>query len=279
MSVLELSRRHVELTTPDRVLWPAASFTKQDLLDYYLRIAPVLLPHLADRPLTLGRFPQGVDGRGFAETECRGAPEWLRTEPIRLRSGEIRNYCVVEDEAGLAWLANRSAIELHPFLGLERPRAVVFDLDPGEPADVVDCARVALLVRERLGEDAVVKTSGSVGLHVFAPTQSTFEDARAHARSLAQDPDAAHPALVVATTDRAARAGRVLVDWMQNARMRSTVAPYSPRAAPWPTVSTPVSWEEVERAAAERRPELLTFLAGDVLPRVERLGDLFAAAT
>ena len=278
MTALEVSGRHVELTTPDRVLWPAARFSKRDLRDYYLRIAPVLLPHLADRPLTLGRFPEGVDGRGFAETECRGAPEWLRTEPIRLRSGEVRNHCVVEDEAGLAWLANRSAIELHPLLGLERPRAVVFDLDPGEPADVVDCARVALLLRECLGEDAVIKTSGSVGLHVFAPTQSTFEEARANARAVAEDLAAAHPELVVATTGRAARAERVLVDWMQNARMRSTVAPYSPRAAPWPTVSTPVSWEEVERAAAERRPELLTFLAEDVLRRVERVGDLFAAA-
>jgi bifunctional non-homologous end joining protein LigD len=278
MSVLDLSGRRVELTTPDRMLWPAAGFTKRDLLDYYLRIAPVLLPQLADRPLTLGRFPQGVEGRGFAETECRGAPEWLRREPIHLRNGEIRNYCVIEDEAGLAWLANRSAIELHPFLGLERPRAVVFDLDPGEPADVVDCACVALLLRKVLGEDAVVKTSGSVGLHVFVPTRSTFGETRARARAVAEDLAAAHPELVVATTDRSARTGRVLVDWMQNARMRSTVAPYSLRAAPWPTVSTPVSWDEIERAAAERRPELLTFLADDVLRRVDRLGDLFAAA-
>jgi bifunctional non-homologous end joining protein LigD len=268
----------VEITTPDRVLWPAAGFTKRDLLEYYLAVAPVLLPHLADRPLTLGRFPHGVEGRGFAQTECRAAPEWLRTEPIPLRSGEIRNYCVVEDEAGLAWLANRSAIELHPFLGLERPRAVVFDLDPGEPADVVDCARVALLLRDVLGDRAVVKTSGSVGLHVFVPTDRTFEEGRAYSRCVAEELAAAHPDLVVSTTDRAARTGRVLVDWMQNARMRSTVAPYSLRAAPWPTASTPVLWEEVERAAAERRPELLTFLADDVLRRVDRLGDPFASA-
>ena len=274
-AVLELGGRTVELTTLDRVLWPSANFTKRDLVDYYLGVAPVLLPHLAGRPLTLGRFPQGVEGRGFAQTECRGAPDWLRTEPIGLRNGEIRNYCIVEDEAGLAWLANRSAIELHTFPGLERPDAVVFDLDPGEPADVVDCAEVALLLRERLGAGAVVKTSGSVGLHVFAPTAATYEEARAFARDVAQELEGARPGLVVSTTGRAARAGKVLVDWMQNAPMRSTVAPYSLRAAPWPTASTPVSWEEVERCAVERRPELLTFLAGDVLERVERLGDLF----
>src|SRR5919201_4660290 len=150
VTILELAGRSVELTTPDRVLWPRVGYTKQDLLDYYLRIAPVLLPHLADRPLTLGRFPHGVEARGFAQTEGRDAPDWLRTVPIRLRNGEIRNYCVVEDEAGLAWLANRSVVELHPFLGLDRPHAVVFDLDPGEPATVVDCADVALLLRERL---------------------------------------------------------------------------------------------------------------------------------
>ena len=267
----------VEITTPDRVLWPTVGFTKRDLLDYYLAVAPVLLPHLRDRPLTLGRFPTGVEGGGFAETEARGAPEWLRTEPIRLRNGEIRNYCVVEDEAGLAWLANRSVIELHPFLGLDRQQAIVFDLDPGEPADVADCAGVALLLRERLGDDAVVKTSGSVGLHVFVPTSATYEETRAFARTVAEELQAAHPDSVVSTTERAARAGKVLVDWMQNARMRSTVAPYSLRAAPWPTVSTPVSWEEVERCAAERRPELLTFLAWNVPARIERLGDLFAA--
>jgi bifunctional non-homologous end joining protein LigD len=275
VTALELAGRRVELTTPERVLWPAAGFTKRDLLDYYLRVAPVLLPHLRDRPLTLGRFPTGVEERGFAETECRGAPDWLRTEPIRLRNGEVRNYCVVEDEAGLAWLANRSAIELHPFLGLERPRAIVFDLDPGEPADVATCADVALLLRDRLGDGAVVKTSGSVGLHVFLPTSATYEETRAYARAVAEELQAERPDLVVATTDRAARAGKVLVDWLQNAPMRSTVAPYSPRAAPWPTVSTPVSWDEVERCSHDRRPELLTFFAADVLARVERLGDLF----
>ena len=276
MTALDLAGRRVELTTPERVLWPAARFTKRDLLDYYLRIAPVLLPHLRDRPLTLGRFPAGVEERGFAETECRGAPGWLRTEPIRLRNGEVRNYCVVEDQAGLAWLASRSVIELHPFLGGERPQAVAFDLDPGVPAGLVECAEVALLLRDRLGQRAVVKTSGSVGLHVFVPTTATYEETRAFARDVAEELTSARPDLAVSTTDRAAREGKVLVDWMQNARMRSTVAPYSLRAAPWPTVSTPVSWEEVERCAAERRPELLTFLPWDVLDRVGRLGDLFA---
>jgi bifunctional non-homologous end joining protein LigD len=263
------------VSSPDRVLWPAAGFRKRDLLDYYLAVAPVLLPHLRDRPLTLGRFPTGVEGRGFAETECRGAPAWLRTEPIRLRSGEIRNYCVVDDEAGLAWLANRSAIELHPFLGLDRPHAIVFDLDPGAPADIVECAEVALLLRERLGGDAVVKTSGSVGLHVFVPTTAAYDDTRAFAHAVAEELADDHPDRVVSTTARAARTGKVLVDWMQNARMRSTVAPYSLRAAPWPTVSTPVAWDEVERCALERRPELLTFLAWDVPGRIERLGDVF----
>jgi bifunctional non-homologous end joining protein LigD len=275
LTVLELGGRRVTLTSPERVLWPEAGFTKRDLVAYYLRIAPVLLPHLAGRPLTLGRFPEGVEGRGFAQTECRGAPEWLRTEPIRLRGGELRNYCVVEDAAGLAWLASRSVIELHPFLGLKRPAAIVFDLDPGEPTDVVDCCDVALLLRERLGNGAVVKTSGSVGLHVFVPTDSSWDETRSVARAVAEELAAVQPDTVVATTARAGRAGKVLIDWMQNAPMRSTVAPYSLRATRWPTVSTPVTWEEVERAARERRPELLTFLAHEVVERAERLGDLF----
>jgi bifunctional non-homologous end joining protein LigD len=282
VTVLELDGRRVELTTPGRILWPQAGFTKRDLVDYYVAIAAVLVPHIAGRPLTLGRFPEGVDGRGFAQTECRGAPEWLRTAPIRLRGGEVRNYCVVDDAAGLAWLGNRSAIELHVFPSrdtrLDQPGYTVFDLDPGPGADVFDCCDVGLAIRdelERHGVPTFAKTSGSVGLHVLAPPLGDFDRTRAVARAVADDLTAAQPARVVADVN-APREGKVLVDWLQNAPMRSLVAPYSPRAAPFPAVSTPVTWEEVERAAADRRPELLTFTVRDVVRRVEAVGDLYA---
>ena len=280
---IEVGGRRIALSNVDKVLWPLAGWTKERMLRYYLRVAPVLLPHVAGRPVTLGRFPDGVEAGGWYQNECRGRPEWMTVHPVRIRSGKVQRFCVVDDAAALAWVANQGTIELHPFLALaerpDEPTAVVFDLDPGRPADAVACARVALWLRselERLGLAAFAKTSGSVGLHLVVPLNEphAFAETKAFARSLAGRA-AADLDGVVDRQARSARTGKVLVDWLQNDPMRSTVAPYSLRATDWPTVSTPVSWDEVEHCAATGRPEALTFDADAVLARIELHGDLF----
>lgn len=263
----------VVVSNREKVYWPEAGFTKGDLVDYYEHAAPALLPHLYDRPLTLHRFPNGIEGEHWYQTSCRGRPGWLRTAKV----GRFE-MCLVDDARSLIWVANLGTIELHPFLhrvSHERPDVLVLDLDPGPGADVVDCCDVALLIRERLG--GVARTSGSVGLHVYIGAEErTYEQTKGLARALAEELAEAQPERVVTTQQRAARPGRVLVDWRQNDPTRSVVAPYSLRGTAWPTVSTPVTWEEVERCARERSPELLTFLARDVVERLDRHGDLFA---
>jgi bifunctional non-homologous end joining protein LigD len=262
----------IRLTNTDRVLWPRAGFTKGEMIDYYGAVAGALVPHLQRRPLTLWRFPTGVEGPSWWQNECRGAPEWLATYEWR-----GQRFCVVDDVDSLLWVANLGTIELHPFLhrvDLEAPDVVVFDLDPGPPAGVPECCDVALRIRDRLG--GVAKTSGVAGLHVYVRAGGrTYHETKTLARAVA-DELAASGAPVTASQSRRERAGRVLVDWLQNDPSRSTVAPYSLRGAPWPTVSTPVTWDEVERCARARRPEELTFLARDVVARLERHGDLFS---
>jgi bifunctional non-homologous end joining protein LigD len=283
--VLSLDGREVRITHPSRVLWPRTRFTKRDLVDYLLAVAPALLPHIRGRGLTLRRFPEGVDGPGWFQAECRGCPSWMRTFDVAGRAGRTWRYCVVDDTAGLAWTANLGTLELHPFLStIERPTeptALVLDLDPGPPTGLLACARVALLLRSRLasaGLDAVPKTSGSVGLHVYVPLAPghTFERTKAFARSLAASLAAEHPDLVTNVIDRSRRAGLVYLDWIQNDASRSTVAPYSLRVTPWPLVSTPITWEELEDAVGSSRPESLVFTPRDVLARIDRFGDLFA---
>ncbi|HEX2085057.1 MAG TPA: non-homologous end-joining DNA ligase [Solirubrobacteraceae bacterium] len=274
----------VAITSPDRVLWPGAGFTKGDMVAYYERVAPALLPHLADRALTLGRFPGGVDAPGFAQTECRGRPEWMTTRAIRLRDGRVREYCVVNDRRSLLWVGNQSAIELHPFLARgarhDQPTHVVFDPDPGPGAGVLECCRVALRLRELLddlGLASFAKTSGSVGVHVLVPlnTPVGYEQTKPFAREVAARLAAEDPARVTARTRRSERAGRVLVDWLGNDASRSTVAAYSLRATDLPTASTPLAWDEVERADDERA---LLFTATDVLRRLDVAGDPLAPA-
>jgi bifunctional non-homologous end joining protein LigD len=271
----------VEVSNPDKVLWPEAGFTKADLAAYYGAVAGAIVPHLAGRPVTLRRFPDGVDGWGWYQTNCRSAPDWLETAVVDGRDAAVFRMCLLETPAALAWAANMAAIELHPLLArvpeLDRPTAVVFDLDPGPPADVLDCCELALVLRERLaglGLESFPKTTGSVGLHVYVPLDgtATYAETRRFARALAEslgDPR------VVTIQRRSARVGKVLVDWMQNDPMRSTVAPYSPRAVPWPTVSTPITWAEVAEALDRGRAELLTFTTETVVERLARHGDLF----
>jgi bifunctional non-homologous end joining protein LigD len=272
------------LTSLDRVVWPAVGFTKGDMLAYYEAIAPVLLPHLAGRPLTLGRFPAGVDGRGFATTECRGRPDWVRTVDVPLRSGEIRKQCVIDDLPSLLWAVNLGSIELHAFASagarLERPAFVVLDLDPGPGTGLTECCQVAIRLRELLALDglqAFCKTSGGLGLHIYVPLAAghTFEEAKSFARSLAAHLADERPDAVTDRRDSSARGGRVLIDWIPNSPRALTVTPYSLRAADVPSVSTPVGWEEVETAASGDGGDGLCFGPHDVLQRASRMGDLF----
>jgi bifunctional non-homologous end joining protein LigD len=279
---MTIDERRIELTSLDRVLWPRTGFTKGAMIAYYRNVAPALLAHINDRALTLGRFPGGVDARGFAQTECRGRPAWMRTRAVRLRDGQLRNYCVVDELSSLLWVANQSAIELHPFLARgerhDQPTFVTLDLDPGPGAGVLDCCRVALAVRDvlaELGLRSFVKTSGSLGLHVQIPlnTPHSYEQTKAFARELAAHVAAQDPALTVDRPSKALRTGRVFIDWLANDASRSQVAPYSLRAADYPTVSTPVRWDEIEETLRARAPRRLTFMADDLPPRLDAVGD------
>lgn len=254
------------LTSPERVLWPEAGFTKRDAAEYYADVWPVLEPHLDDRPLTVYRFPEGVEGPRWYMTQCRGG---FRTRRVPGRTGKPQDYCLVDSLDDLLRLVNMGGLELHPLLSrgedVERATQIVFDLDPGPPADVVDCIRVAFAIRD-VFPAARAKTSGSVGLHVVVPLDEPlpFDETKAAARELALRL-AADDVRVTDRPQRSLRAGKVLVDWNQNDRTKSLVAPYSLRALPWPTVSTPVEWAELERARDARD---LVFLADDVRKRV-----------
>lgn len=272
------------LTNLDRVLWPEVGFTKGDMLAYYEAIAPVLLPHLVGRPLTLGRFPAGIDGPGFATTECRGRPDWVRTVTVPLRSGEVREQCVVDDLPSLLWVVNLGSIELHAFPSaadrLDEPAYVLFDLDPGPGTGLAECCRIALWLCEALDDDGlhgVCKTSGGLGIHVYVPLAlgHSFDESKAFARSLAVRLAGERPDLVTAGREISSRAGRVLVDWIPNSPRALTVTPYSLRAADVPSVSTPVAWDEVESAASGNGDEAVTFSPRDAVERARAMGDLF----
>jgi bifunctional non-homologous end joining protein LigD len=266
------------------VLWPKAGTTKAAAIDYYARVAETILPHLRGRPLTLVRFPNGVEGERFYEKRApRGAPEWVATARVGFdRAGEI-DFVVCDEPATLIWLAQLAALELHPSLSLaarmEEPTAMVFDLDPGAPATIRECCVVGLRVRElfaSIGLESFAKTSGSKGLQVYVPLNSgtTYERTKPFAQAVAQALERSDPELVVSRMTKKLRVGKVLVDWSQNTRSKTTVAVYSLRARELPTVSTPVSWEEVEAGAAGR--DELRFRHDEVLARIERHGDLFA---
>ena len=279
--------RQLKLSNIDKVLYPATGFTKGQVIDYYTRIAPVLLPHLQNRALTLKRYPNGVDGKFFYEKNCpKHRPPWVETLAVwSERNKADVNYCLIDELAGLVWVANLASLELHTSLAcadeVARPTMVVFDLDPGAPAAMVECARVGLAVREVLDELGLVsfaKTSGSKGLQLYAPlnTPVTYDNTKPFAHALARTLEGRLPDLVVSQMAKELRKGKVFIDWSQNDVAKTTVCVYSLRARERPTVSTPLTWEEVEQVAATEDPDLVAFDADAVVRRVAEHGDLFA---
>jgi bifunctional non-homologous end joining protein LigD len=286
-SAVDIQGRHLKLSNLEKVLYPATGFTKKDVIDYYARIAPAMIPHLAGRALTRKRYPDGVDGEPFFEKNApMHKPEWVKTAPIWSgRNRRTVNYVVADDLATLVWLANLAALELHPSLALAKdltcPTEMVFDLDPGPPANIVQCCQVGLWLREifeHFGLQSFPKTSGSKGLQIYVPlnTPTTYESTKTFSHALAQLLEHDHPEMVVSDMKKQVRTGKVLVDWSQNDEHKTTVAVYSLRAREHPTVSTPVTWEEVERSLKKKDANLLVFEAKQVVARVEKLGDLFA---
>jgi bifunctional non-homologous end joining protein LigD len=284
---VEIAGRVLSLSNLDKPIYPDAGFTKGHVIEYYSRIAPALLPHLRGRPLTLKRYPNGVQGGHFYEKQCPAhRPDWVPTATIRGRSRERDiTFCVAEDLPTLVWLANLADLELHTSLALasdpDSPTILAFDLDPGPPATAIECSRVALMLRDafaNLGLQAFPKTSGSKGMQVYVPinTACTYERTRAVSQGLAMLLEKRHPELVVSDMKKSLRGGKVFVDWSQNARHKTTVCVYSLRAMARPTVSTPLLWEEVEAAVESGDPEDLAFTSDQVLERMAEHGDLFA---
>jgi bifunctional non-homologous end joining protein LigD len=283
---LNVSGRQVPVSNLDKIFYPSVGFTKGQLIDYYIRISPVLLPHLKDRPLTLKRYPDGVTGGFFYEKRCPPyRPEWVETAPVWSDRNEAEiHYCLVNNLPSLVWAANLGDLELHTFLSkaddVERPTMMVFDLDPGAPADILACSQVALWLKEKLEAfklQSFPKTSGSKGLQLYVPLNMpvTYDQTKALSHQLAEQLQNEHPELVVSKMGKALRAGKVFVDWSQNDRNKTTVCVYSLRAKDQPTISTPVGWDEVESALKEKDAAQLSFLSDEVLDRVEKRGDLF----
>lgn len=286
---VEVEGRELKLTNLDKVLYPEAGFTKGEMVDYYAKVAAAMVPHLAGRAVTLRRFPEGVDDldAAFFEKRCpKHRPKWVKTTSVVAgpRSGKI-DFCVCDGLPTLIWMAQLAAIELHPSLSPgrapTRPTVLAFDLDPGPPAGVVDCCRVAIRLRDMFGHFGVrcfPKTSGSKGLQVYVPLnkKASYETTKPFAKAIAQLLEKQTPDKVVSKMKKVEREGRVFVDWSQNHRSKTTIAVYSLRARERPTVSTPVTWEEVEAAADSGDGSPLVFEAGAVLERVEQHGDLFA---
>ena len=285
-STVEIQGRDLKLSNLDKVLYPATGFTKKDVIDYYVRIAPAILPHLTGRALTRKRYPDGVDGEPFFEKNApMHKPPWVKTAPVW--SGHNRrtiHYILADDLPTLVWLANLAALELHPSLAVatdtQCPTDMVFDLDPGPPANIVQCCQVAFWLREifdHLGLQSFPKTSGSKGMQIYVPlnTPTTFDKTKLFSHALAQLLEQEHPKDVVSDMKKNLRTGKVFVDWSQNDEHKTTIGVYSLRAREHPTVSTPVSWDEVDRALKKKDAGLLVFEAKRVISRFDKMGDLF----
>jgi bifunctional non-homologous end joining protein LigD len=278
--------RKIQVSNLDKVLYPKVGFTKGQVIDYYIRIAPVLLPHLKDRPLTMKRYPDGVEAEFFYEKNCpEHRPKWVQTAQVWSEGNDrMMNYCLVQDLPTLVWAANLADLELHTSLSrkneIDRPTMMVFDLDPGAPANIVQCCQVGLWLHDLLSKmrlKSFVKTSGSKGLQVYAPLNSsvTYDQTKDLSRSLAQYLEHEHANLVTSNMSKAVRKGKVFVDWSQNDEHKTTICVYSLRAKEEPTVSTPVAWDEVENCLKKKKADLLKFRSDKVLARIEKLDDLF----
>src|SRR2546423_813518 len=285
---LKIGKRRVAISNPAKVFYNAGKVTKLDVVNYYLQVAPFLLPHFRDRPVTLKRYPNGIHGEAFYEKDAPSfTPEWVKTFPVpRREGGPSINYILINDAATLAWTANIAALELHPFLHraprIEVPTQVVFDLDPGEGADIRNCIEVAFLLRDvlvKLRLKSFAKVSGSKGLQLYAPlnTPANYEATQSFARTVAQLLEREHADLVVSDMSKNLRHGKVFIDWSQNADHKTTVGVYSLRAKRHrPYVSMPVTWQELESAWRKNEMERLYFTADAALLRLKKIGDLFA---
>jgi bifunctional non-homologous end joining protein LigD len=287
---VEVEGKELRLSNLDKVLYPKTGFTKGEMVDYYAKVAPALVPHLSGRAVTLRRFPEGIEDldASFYEKRCpKHRPKWVKTAKVQAgpRAGVIE-FCVCDSLPTLIWMAQLAAIELHPSLSKsrapKRPTSLVFDLDPGPPADVVACSRVALRLREvltQLNLECFAKTSGSKGMQLYVPLngKTSYEETRPFGQALAQ---------IVANQDsenilakmgkRTDRSGKVFIDWYQNNERKTTISVYSLRARERPTCSTPITWDEVEQAAESGKGDHLVFETSDVLKRLDQHGDLFA---
>ena len=283
---MDVGGTRVKVSNLDKVLYPKIGFTKGQVIDYYVRVSRELLPHLKNRPITLKRYPDGVEGFFFYEKQCPPhRPKWVKTATVpRGRGGDI-HYCMMNDLPALVWAANLADLELHTFLhrapAIERPTALAFDLDPGAPADIIRCCQVGLWLNElfeSFGLKCFAKTSGSKGLQVYVPlnTAVTYDRTKEFAHAVALKLEHDFPEVVVSKMLKSLRAGKVLVDWSQNDEHKTTVNVYSLRAKERPTVSTPVTWDEVATTLKKKKPELMSFDTEAVLKRVTEYGDLFA---
>jgi len=283
---LVVEDRKIQVSNLDKVLYPKVGFTKGQVIDYYIRVVPVLLPHLKDRPLTMKRYPDGVEGEFFYEKNCPShRPKWVKTAKVWSESNErMMNYCLAQDLPTLVWAANLADLELHTSLSrknnIKRPTIMVFDLDPGAPADIVHCCQVGIWLRDLLGKlklKSVAKTSGSKGLQLYVPlnTSVTYDQTKDLSRALAQHLEADHVDLVTSNMSKAVRKGKVFVDWSQNDEHKTTICVYSLRAREEPTVSTPVTWDEVENCLKKKNADLLKFRSQQVVARVDKMGDVF----
>jgi bifunctional non-homologous end joining protein LigD len=279
--------KKLSVSNLNKVLYPKAGFTKGQVIDYYIRIAPVLLPHLADRPLTMKRYPNGVEGEFFYEKNCPShRPKWVKTAKVWSEgNNRMMDYCLASDLPTLVWAANLADLELHTSLArkrdVARPTMMVFDLDPGPPADIVQCCQVGLWLRELLAKmklKSFPKTSGSKGLQVYVPlnTPATFDQTKDLSRALAQLLEREHVDLVTSNMSKALRKKKVFVDWSQNDEHKTTICVYSLRAKEEPTVSTPLTWDEVANCLKKKKADFLKFRSDKTLARVDKFGDLFA---
>jgi bifunctional non-homologous end joining protein LigD len=283
---LVVDGKKLTVSNLNKVLYPKVGFTKGQVIDYYIKIAPVLLPHLEDRPLTMKRYPNGVEGEFFYEKNCPShRPKWVKTAKVWSEgNNRMMNYCLAQDLPTLVWAANLADLELHTSLAkkddVARPTMMVFDLDPGAPADIVQCCQVGLWLRDLLAKmklKSFAKTSGSKGLQVYVPlnTPVTFDQTKDLSRALAQYLESQHPDRVTSNMSKSVRKGKVFVDWSQNDEHKTTICVYSLRAKEEPTVSTPVTWAEVAVTLKKRKADLVKFRSDKTLERVKKMGDLF----